>query len=63
MARVRARRALESEGIARGGSDIVWDDGPMTPAERKALGLDRGFFDDEAVADTASEHGTATTRS
>ena len=53
--RLRARKAIEAEAIAEGGSDIAWDDGPMTAAERKAMGLDRGFFaaEDEATADAA----------
>ena len=55
VTRLRACKAIEAEAIAEGGSDIVWDDGPMTAAERKAMGLDRGFFaaEDEATADAA----------
>jgi hypothetical protein len=60
VARLRARRAVEAEAIAEGGSDIVYDE-PPTEAQRKALGLDRGFFDeaDEAAADAAArDRGT-----
>ena len=39
VARVRARRELETQAIAEGGSDIVTDR-PLTPAERRAYGLD-----------------------
>ena len=56
---LRARRALESEAISEGGSDIVWDNGPMTAAERKAMGLDRGFFDDEDEVTADAAPGSA----
>ena len=39
VARVRARRELEAQAIAEGGSDVVTDR-PLTPAERRAYGLD-----------------------
>jgi hypothetical protein len=48
-----ARKALEAEAIAEGGSDIVFDE-PLTPAERQALGLDRGFFDEDGTVDAVT---------
>ena len=39
VARVRARRELEAQAIAEGKSDIA-PDRPLTPAERRAIGLD-----------------------
>ena len=58
-AQLRARRELVAQAIAEGKSDIVFDE-PVTEAERNAMGLDRGFFDDEdeaaqAVADRQGE--------
>ena len=62
VAWLRARKALEAEAIAEGGSDIVYDE-PPTPDERQALGLDRGFFDDEdAPADTVAPQAVAAKR-
>ena len=53
IARLRARLALESQAIAEGRSDIVYDE-PLTAAERRELGLDRRCFDaDGAEAEVA----------
>jgi hypothetical protein len=45
-ARLRACRERMADAIAQGWNDIVYEP-PLTPAEREALGLDLGFFDDD----------------
>ena len=64
VTQLRARKAIEAEAIAEGGSDIVWDDGPMTAAERREMGLDRYFGDeeDQATADAAPGPAASTGR-
>ena len=52
--RLRARLRLESQAIAAGGSDFVYDE-PPTEAERQERGLTVHFFDGDEEKDEIAE--------